>query len=106
MVAITASLLVSYARARAEGLGIDCKVGLVQRAERIVGLGVPSLVIGAGPRGLVLEAIVAVLAVGSIITVVQRFLYVYRVTTTPPPPVVAARTEPVALDPLAKGHSQ
>ena len=54
MAAIIASLLVSYARARAEGLGIDCKVGLVQRAERIVGLGIPTVIWGAGPRGLIL----------------------------------------------------
>jgi CDP-diacylglycerol--glycerol-3-phosphate 3-phosphatidyltransferase len=80
MVAIIASLMVSYARARAEGLGIDCKVGLVQRAERIVGLGVPTLIWGAGPQGLLLLAIVGILALGSIITVIQRFVYVYQVT--------------------------
>jgi CDP-diacylglycerol--glycerol-3-phosphate 3-phosphatidyltransferase len=80
MVAIIASLIVSYARARAEGLGLDCTVGIAQRAERIVGLGVISLVVGAGPHALVLEAVVALLAVASIITVIQRFVYVYRVT--------------------------
>jgi len=78
MVAILGSVLVSYARARAEGLGLDCKVGIAQRAERVLGLGVASLVFGAGPRALLLEAIVALLAVASIITVVQRFLYVYQ----------------------------
>jgi CDP-diacylglycerol--glycerol-3-phosphate 3-phosphatidyltransferase len=78
MVAILSSLLVSYARARAEGLGLDCKVGIAQRAERILGLGVASLVFGAGPRGLLLEAIVALLAAASVITVVQRFVYVHR----------------------------
>jgi CDP-diacylglycerol--glycerol-3-phosphate 3-phosphatidyltransferase len=80
MVAIIAALMVSYARARAEGLGVDCKVGLVQRAERIVGLGVPTLIWGAGPQGLLLLAIVGILALGSIITVIQRFVYVYQVT--------------------------
>jgi CDP-diacylglycerol---glycerol-3-phosphate 3-phosphatidyltransferase len=78
MVAILASVLVSYARARAEGLGLDCKVGIAQRAERILGLGVATLVFGAGPHALLMEAIVALLAVASIITVVQRFVYVYR----------------------------
>ena len=78
MVAILASVLVSYARARAEGLGLDCKVGIAQRAERVLGLGVASLVFGAGPGGVLLEAIVALLAVASIITVVQRFIYVYQ----------------------------
>lgn len=78
MVAILASVLVSYARARAEGLGLDCKVGIAQRAERILGLGIASLVFGAGPHALLLEAMVALLAIASIITVVQRFVYVYR----------------------------
>jgi CDP-diacylglycerol--glycerol-3-phosphate 3-phosphatidyltransferase len=103
MVAILASLLVSYARARAEGLGLDCKVGIAQRAERIVGLGVASVLVGAGPRAIVLEVIVALLAVASVITVVQRFVYVYQVTNGAQAP--AARQEvPAALDPLSKGH--
>ncbi|MBU1148959.1 CDP-alcohol phosphatidyltransferase family protein, partial [Patescibacteria group bacterium] len=38
LLAITGSLLVSYARARAEGLDIDCEVGLVQRAPRLIAL--------------------------------------------------------------------
>jgi CDP-diacylglycerol--glycerol-3-phosphate 3-phosphatidyltransferase len=80
MVAIIASLLVSYARARAEGLGIDCRVGMVQRAERIVILGVPTVLFGAGSDGLLLFWIVSILALTSVITVVQRFVYVYQVT--------------------------
>jgi CDP-diacylglycerol---glycerol-3-phosphate 3-phosphatidyltransferase len=78
MVAILASLLVSYARARAEGLGLDCKVGIAQRAERVLGLGIASLVAGAGPHALLLEAMVSLLALASIITVVQRFVYVHE----------------------------
>jgi CDP-diacylglycerol--glycerol-3-phosphate 3-phosphatidyltransferase len=78
MVAILGSVLVSYARARAEGLGLDCKVGIAQRAERVLGLGLASLVFGAGRHALLLESIVALLAIASIITVVQRFVYVYK----------------------------
>ncbi|HEX5005029.1 MAG TPA: CDP-alcohol phosphatidyltransferase family protein [Gemmatimonadales bacterium] len=80
MVATLSSLVVSYARARAEGLGIDCKVGIAQRAERIIGLGAVSLLVGAGPQALVLEGMVALLAVASIITVIQRFHFVYQAT--------------------------
>ena len=80
VVALVGSFVVSYTRARAEGLGLDCKVGLVQRAERILLIGIPSLFVGAGPDGLVLQAIVGLLALGSTITVVQRFLYVRRIT--------------------------
>jgi len=85
MVAVLSSLLVSYARARAEGLGLDCKVGLVQRAERLLGIGVPTVVIGAGPNGIVLQIIVVVLAILSTVTVIQRFVHVYRVTEGSPP---------------------
>lgn len=84
MVAVLSSLLVSYARARAEGLGLDCKVGLVQRAERIVLIGVPTTLLGAGAGGLLLEIIVALLALGSTVTVVQRFLYVRQVADRQP----------------------
>lgn len=80
MVATLASLVVSYARARAQGLGIDCRVGIAQRAERVIGLGAASLLVGAGPRALVLEGIIAILALTSIITIVQRFHFVYRAT--------------------------
>ncbi len=80
MIAIVSSIIVSYARARAEGLGIDCKVGIVQRAERLLAVGVPSLIVGAGPGGVVLQVIVVVLALLSTVTVVQRFVYVYQVT--------------------------
>ncbi|HEY8257170.1 MAG TPA: CDP-alcohol phosphatidyltransferase family protein [Gemmatimonadales bacterium] len=101
MVAILSSLLVSYARARAEGLGLECKVGIAQRAERILGLGLSSLIVGAGPKGLVLEAVVALLAVASVITVVQRFVYVYR---TAEGGAHKLNVEPAALDTLAKGR--
>lgn len=81
MIAVWSSLLVSYARARAEGLGLECKVGLVQRAERLLALGVPSVLLGDGPyEVLTLQVIVAVLALLSTITVIQRFVYVHRIT--------------------------
>jgi len=121
MIAILGSLLVSYARARAEGLGLDCKVGIAQRAERILGVGIASLLVGAGPHALLLEAIVALLAVASLITVVQRFAYVYRhagqvdealqaeehmqLEAVQQHPEEVRRVERPALDPLAKGHS-
>jgi CDP-diacylglycerol--glycerol-3-phosphate 3-phosphatidyltransferase len=104
MVAILSSLLVSYARARAEGLGLDCKVGIAQRAERILGLGLASLLVGAGPRAIVLEAIVALLAVASTITVVQRFVYVYRNADPVPAEPRPRSRERAALDSLAKGR--
>ena len=79
LVAGFSSQVVSYARAKAESLGIDCRVGIAQRAERIVLIGVPSVVFGAGPQGLLLFWIVAFLALASVVTVIQRFVHVYRV---------------------------
>jgi CDP-diacylglycerol--glycerol-3-phosphate 3-phosphatidyltransferase len=77
MVGIIASLVVSYARARAEGLGLDCKVGIAQRAERILLLGIPPLLFGAGPGGIYLQVIVVLLTVLALITIVQRIVHVH-----------------------------
>ncbi len=77
---LTGSFLVSYTRARAEGLDVECRVGLAQRPERILGLGAPTLLFGAGPNGLLLLVIISILAVLSWITVVQRVAHVYRAT--------------------------
>lgn len=79
MVAVLSAFTVSYQRARAEGLGLECKVGIAQRAERLIGIGLPALVLGAGPGGIVLQVVVAIMAVLSTVTVVQRFVYIYQV---------------------------
>lgn len=71
--ALVGSLLVSYARARAEGLGLDCEIGLLQRPERVI-----FLVTGLVLPDLLLEPVVWVLAVATNITVVQRVMYVHR----------------------------
>jgi CDP-diacylglycerol--glycerol-3-phosphate 3-phosphatidyltransferase len=79
MVGVLSAMLVSYMRARAEGLGMDCKVGIAQRAERILGLGLSTLILGAGSGSLVLIVVVVVLTALSLITVGQRFAYVRRI---------------------------
>lgn len=45
-IALIGSMMVSYTRARAEGLGIDCKGGLMQRPERVVLVGVSAIACG------------------------------------------------------------
>ncbi len=72
-VAMAFSLGTSYARARAEGLGIPCEVGLLERAGRVVILSVFSL---AG----FLTAGIALVAAGALITTAQRILHVRRRT--------------------------
>lgn len=81
ILALAASMLVSYTRARAEGLGLDCRVGIAARAERIVVMGFPLLVFGPGEGGWLLFAIVCVLAVATGVTVVQRIVHVAKVTS-------------------------
>ena len=70
------SLMVSYARARAEGLGVACRAGLFARPERI------AVIIAGLVTGLVLPALV-VLAVATNATAARRLLYV-RGATLPP----------------------
>jgi CDP-diacylglycerol--glycerol-3-phosphate 3-phosphatidyltransferase len=108
--ALVASLLVSYTRARAEALGVENKVGIAPRAERILLLGVPALVLGPGPGGgrpgVVLFWIVAVLALVSAITVIQRVVHVARVArgAPPPSPILKRETQPGIAAARRKGH--
>jgi CDP-diacylglycerol---glycerol-3-phosphate 3-phosphatidyltransferase len=78
VVAVLASLMVSYTRARAEALGVECKVGIADRAVRVVILSA-GLVFAKG-AGLgdfeLLEPAVYVLAGLSVITVWQRIWHV------------------------------
>ena len=80
LVAIVGTFLTSYTRARAEGLGIDAKVGLIQRPERVVLLSAPQAFFGLALNGWVLMAIVSLLAVTAWITAIQRILFVRRAT--------------------------
>lgn len=93
--ALVGAFLVSYARARAEGLGLECKVGMAQRAERIVYLAVPTMIWGAGPGGWLLLGILSWLTLVSWITVAQRIVHVHRITEgAAAAPHAAARTTP------------
>ncbi len=73
--------LTSYIRARAEALGLDAKVGLMQRPERIVLLSAPQAFFGLALNGWVLGVIIVILTVTAWITVVQRMQFVYRQTS-------------------------
>lgn len=76
---VCGALMVSYARARAEGLGLDCSVGFMARPERIVVM-VAGLVLTA-PFGLwILTASLWVLLVTTFLTTAQRLLHVYTIT--------------------------
>lgn len=76
--------VVSYARARAEGLGMRADVGIAERADRLVAVLVTTGLVGLGWKTgfglpeIVLTVVLALLAVASAVTVVQRVLLVRR----------------------------
>ena len=70
-VILIGAFLVSYIRARAEGLGLQCQVGLFTRAERVIVLAI----------GLLINQIfitLCILVVFILITVVQRLVYLWK----------------------------
>jgi CDP-diacylglycerol---glycerol-3-phosphate 3-phosphatidyltransferase len=72
-IAVVGSLMVSYTKARAEGLGIECRTGLLARPERVIILAI----------GLLTNTSIwalALLAVFSHVTAVERIIVVWRAT--------------------------
>jgi len=74
-IAVVGSLMVSYTKARAEGLGLECKTGLLARPERVVILAI-GLLSGTSILAVLL------LAFFSQVTTIERIVYVWRITIT------------------------
>ena len=76
--AIAGSFMVSYIRARAEGLGLECKVGLMQRPERITWLAIGSVLGGIIPNHgtVVIIGTIWFIAVLANVTVIQRIVFI------------------------------
>jgi len=70
--------VVSYAKARAEGLGMTANVGIAERADRLVVVLFATGLVGLGVPEVLLTVVLALLALASLITVVQRMLEVRR----------------------------
>lgn len=68
--------VVSYAKARAEGLGMTANVGIAERADRLVAVLVTTGLVGLGLPDQVLMVVLALLALASLVTVLQRVLTV------------------------------
>ncbi|MBD3384484.1 CDP-alcohol phosphatidyltransferase family protein [candidate division KSB1 bacterium] len=66
------SLMVSYVRARAEGLGFECKIGIMQRPERLVVLSIGALI---SEIGLVIA--IVLVAIFANITAIQRIWHIW-----------------------------
>ena len=84
LVGMIGTFLISYTRARAAALGIDAKVGVMQRPERVVLLSVPQAFFGLALHGWVLMGIIVLLAVTAWITAAQRISFVHRATSKKP----------------------
>jgi CDP-diacylglycerol---glycerol-3-phosphate 3-phosphatidyltransferase len=89
LLCLVLGVLTSYVKARAEGMGLRCDVGVVERTERLI-----LVLVGTGFLGLgipyALHVALWVLTVGSAVTVGQRFAEVHRqargrALPTPPP---------------------
>jgi len=95
IVSLVAGQVVSYAKARAESLGMSANVGLVERAERLILLGIGGLLSAFGVT-YGLDYALGVLAVLSIVTIGQRALAVRRQDRA----ALAGETsaEPVSVD--------
>ena len=83
-VALIGSIMVSYVRARAEGLGLECKVGLMQRPERVVLTSLGAIFCGvfgdcrAFDPILILTVPLAVIALLANVTAFVRVAHCYR----------------------------
>jgi phosphatidylglycerophosphate synthase len=117
LAAIGGSMMVSYTRARGEGLGVQVSGGIMQRAERIVLVALGTLVaawfaaspdavggaVTAAPVDSILGVTLALCGAASCATAVNRFLIAYRALRPPVVPVVAAEpaetVEAVAIHP-------
>jgi len=77
-VAMVGSIMVSYVRARAEGLGIECKVGLMQRPERVVLTALGAILCGATGCMWCLVVPMALIALLANITAFWRVAHCYN----------------------------
>jgi len=85
VLAVLASLMVSYTRARAEALGVECKVGIATRPVRVVILSIGLIFATGASLGSfeLLQPAVYVLAALSVFTVAQRIWHVRRALSGP-----------------------
>lgn len=77
--AMVGSVMVSYVRARAEGLGIECKVGLMQRPERVVLTSLGAILCGIFDTLWFLVVPIVIIAILANITAFWRICHCYKV---------------------------
>ncbi|MFH1829542.1 MAG: alkaline phosphatase family protein [Pseudomonadota bacterium] len=90
--ALIGSTLVSYTKARGEGVGVDCKIGMMQRPERVVYMGVAAVfdpVMGialtrwwTSPPPVLMMIAVGFIAIMTIATAIHRMIYIMNALDT------------------------
>jgi CDP-diacylglycerol--glycerol-3-phosphate 3-phosphatidyltransferase len=78
VVCLVLGMVVSYARAKAESLGFSAHVGIAERAERLVSVLLVAGLTGLGLPSVVMVVTLTLLAIASLITVIQRIATVHR----------------------------
>ncbi|MCD8292445.1 MAG: CDP-alcohol phosphatidyltransferase family protein [Prevotellaceae bacterium] len=78
-VALIGSLMVSYVRARAEGLGLDCKVGLMQRPERVVLTALGAIFCGVLRHCTLFDPMLILIAPLALIALLANWTAFYRI---------------------------
>ncbi len=96
--ALAFGAIVPYARARAEGIGMTAQVGIAERADRLVLALTAAGLVGLGLPDVVLVVVLVLLAVASLVTVVQRMLEVRK-------QILAQAAGPAAGGPAAGGST-
>jgi CDP-diacylglycerol--glycerol-3-phosphate 3-phosphatidyltransferase len=104
LVGMIGTFMVSYTRARAEAVGLNAKVGVMQRAERVALLAGPQAIFGLALDGWILAGVVTVLAVTAWITACQRINFVRRSSEigVPTPLRVLSENAPVRARVVAR----
>lgn len=97
--------IVPYARARAEGLGMTASVGIAERADRLAVVLTATGLVGLGLPPVVLTVVLGLLAVASLVTIVQRMLTVHRQARAARGPASSRPSSGTAPDQAAPGEA-
>lgn len=97
--ALCGSFMVSYTRARAESLGLAAKVGVMQRPERIVFLGMGALI-----HPIALKIVIWMVALFANFTALQRLRFAFKQDAPPPKPEPTAAPDLKSI-PISKGNA-
>jgi len=83
LICLAGGQIVSYVKARAEGLGLSCDVGIAERFERLIIVGIGGILTGGFGISWGLTAALWVLAALTAVTIGQRIIHIHREANLP-----------------------